>query len=199
MKIKNIIFDMGNVLLDFNPDFSLDTLCESEEAKRTIKKEYFEGPEWIQSDLGLISAEERVSLVKKRVSEKYHKDLTTVAKGWDICMVPVKGAKEFCGYIKENGYKAYVLSNASEEFYSYFPKHYDMSFFDGIVVSADLHIIKPDAAIYRYITEKYRLVPGECLFIDDRKENVEAAKTNGMNAVLFSGSYEAVKNILESI
>ena len=90
-------------------------------------------------------------------------------------MPRLEGALPFLQQDKKGGYRLYVLSNASDEFYIYFPKSYDVNLFEGIVVSADLHIIKPDERIYRYLLERYGLNPGETLFIDDRLENVEGA------------------------
>lgn len=197
MQIKNIILDMGNVLLDFNPDFSLDNLCKSEEAKVIIRKELFGGEEWVKGDLGIIKNEERFELVKKRIPEKYHAELEKCVNEWDICMKPLEGAKDFCIYLKENGYRLFLLSNACNKFYDYFPKQFDMTLFDGIVVSSDIHIIKPDAKIYNYLLEKFSLKAKECLFIDDRADNVEGAKTVGMHGFQFKNDYEAVKKLLE--
>ena len=70
------------------------------------------------------------------------------------------GSPAFLQRAKKEGYRLYVLSNASDEFYIYFPKSYDVNLFEGIVVSADLHIIKPDERIYRYLLERYGLNPG---------------------------------------
>ena len=120
--IKNIVLDMGNVLLDFNPEFVLDHFCSSEEEKNIIRKELFEGPEWALGDRGDIKDKDRFDLVKGRVPEKYHEALRSCCDKWDICMYPLEGAKEFCEYVKEHGYGIYVLSNASDLFYTYFPR-----------------------------------------------------------------------------
>ena len=68
-----------------------------------------------------------------------------------------------------------------------------MNFFDGVVVSCDLHIIKPESGIYEYILGKYGLKADECLFIDDREENVRGAEKVGMNAVKFENNYGEIK------
>ena len=67
-----------------------------------------------------------------------------------------------------------------------------MNLFEGIVVSADLHIIKPDERIYRYLLERYGLNPGETLFIDDRLENVEGARKVGIQAEVFQNNFEQI-------
>lgn len=195
--IKNIIFDMGNVLLDYNPQISMQILGISEEAKPVILKELFGGNEWIQLDLGNINVDEAYDSIKSRIREEFHADLRKCIDGWDVCMVPVEGAKEFCDYIKANGYKAYVLSNAHKSFYRYFHRYFDLEFFDGVVVSADIHIVKPDVRIYEHILEKYNLKAEECLFIDDRQDNVEGAEKAGMNAVQFMNGFEAIKKSIE--
>ena len=196
MKIKNVILDMGNVLLRYDPDYSLNRLCKNEGAKAIIRKEYFGGQEWIQTDIGTITVEERTELVKKRIPPEYHDDFKAVCENWDICMTPLDGAKEFCNYLKEKGYRVYILSNASTEFYKYFTRHFNLDFFDGHIVSCDLHMIKPDIAIYKYLLEKYSLAGEECLFVDDVKENTEGAQKAGINAFWFKGDYEAVKALL---
>ena len=176
--IKNIIFDMGNVLLDYNPDVILDQVCDTQEEKQIIKKELFAGPEWAMGDRGDITNAERFDLVKKRVPEKLHEKLRKCVENWDMCMLPVKGAGEFMAYVKEKGYGLYVLSNAAIEFFQYFPRQIDMDFFDGIVVSAEVHMLK--------------------LFIDDREDNVKGAEKAGLKGFVFKEDFDKVKEELES-
>ena len=78
-------------------------------------------------------------------------------------------------------------------FYNYFPKYYDLKSFDGIVVSSDVKMIKPNPAIYKYILETYNLKPEECLFIDDVEANVKAAEKAGIKGFLFENNYEELK------
>ncbi|MBQ3498103.1 MAG: HAD family phosphatase [Clostridia bacterium] len=195
--IKNIIFDMGNVLLDYNPDAAMQMLGINEKAKPVILKELFGGNEWVQLDLGNISIDEAFESIKQRVPEEYHTDLRKCIDEWDVCMVPVEGAKEFCDYVKANGYNAYVLSNAHKSFYRYFPRYFDLDFFDGVVVSADVHTVKPDIKIYKHLLEKYSLKAEECLFIDDRADNVKGAIKAGMRAHQFKNDFEEIKQYIK--
>ena len=111
-------------------------------------------------------------------------------------MDPIEGAREFCETLKEKGYKVYVLSNASDLFYVYFPKFLPLDFFDGVFVSADYRMLKPDVEIFYAFLEKYGLKADECLFVDDLPENVAGAATAGMNTFRFTGDYDAVLNQL---
>lgn len=197
--IKNVILDMGNVLLDYNPNISLDKFCQSDEEKKVIKKELFEGPEWIMGDRGEIKDIERFDLVKKRVPEKYHEALKNCAHHWDICMVPIDGAKEFCDFVKSNGFGIYILSNASDLFYEYFTRFLPLDYFDGVFVSSDVHLIKPDVRIYQMFLEKYNLKADECFFIDDREDNVIGARKAGINTFRFEGDYNDIKCELQKL
>lgn len=195
-EIKNIIFDMGRVLLKFDPFVSLKAYCENKEDMDLIYKELFEGPEWIMGDEGKITNGGRYELVKERVPERLHRTLKLVVENWDMCMEPVDGALEFYQFVKEKGYHTFVLSNACNRFYNYFPKHYDLKSFDGVVVSSDIKMIKPNPAIYDYILKTYDLKPEECLFIDDLEANVEAAEAVGIKGFVFKNNYEELMKIL---
>jgi len=194
--IKNIILDMGNVLLKYDPEVSLDLYCSSGEEKDIIRKELFEGPEWVMGDMGTIRDCERYDLVKKRVPQKHWEALKKCCDGWDICMEPVEGAREFCEYAKAQDFRVFVLSNASDLFYKYFKRFMPLDFFDGVIVSCDIHKIKPDKEIYEYVLESYGLNAGECLFVDDRPENVIGAQTVGMRAYEFRNDFEVIKSLL---
>ena len=190
--IKNILLDMGNVLLLFNPEIPLNQVCKTEEEKDSIRKAYFEGEEWIKTDYGEIKDKDLVDTIKHKVPEKYHESLRKVAEIYDTHMVGLEGAKEFCDYIKNKGYGIYILSNASDRFYQYFPRFLPLNYFDGVVVSSDIHMIKPYEGIYKYILDKYKLNPEECLFIDDRKENIEGAEKFNIKVELFKKNFNEI-------
>lgn len=194
--IKNIVFDMGNVLLDYNPEVILEKACSSKEEKDMIRKELFEGPEWVLGDKGEMTNADRFEPVSKRLPKSMHKALLECVEHWDICMVPQPGAKEFLDKVRNAGYRTFVLSNAADNFYEYFPKEYDMDGFDGVVVSCDLLLLKPDKKIYEYLLKTYDLKPEECLFIDDRKDNVQGALDCGMKAVVFQNNYDEIWDML---
>lgn len=197
--IKNIVFDMGNVLLDYNPEVSLQAFLDKEEDRQIIRKELFEGPEWIQGDLGQMNNEVRYETIKTRIPKRLHQALKACVYQWQICMTPLAGAGEFVAYMKEKGFKIYVLSNASDTFYEYFPKFLPLDFFDGVMISADVHMIKPDVRIYKTFLEKYGLKPEECLFIDDRRNNVEGAEAAGMKGIIFNNDFQRLYKELHDL
>ncbi|GFI25194.1 alpha-D-glucose 1-phosphate phosphatase YihX [Lachnospiraceae bacterium] len=191
--IKNIVFDMGNVLLRYDPEVPLALFCRTPEEKEAVRTELFGGQEWVAGDLGTMTQEEKYESIKKRIPEEMHTSLRRCVYEWSVCMKPISGAFSFCEYAKKKGYRLFVLSNASSEFYEYFPEFAPLSYFDGIVVSSDIHIIKPEEGIYRYLLDTYGLLPGECLFIDDMEANVKAARRMGMQGEVFCGDFEPIR------
>lgn len=197
-KIKHLIFDMGNVLMRYDPEVPLREYVSSEEARDLIRKELFQGPEWVERDRGTISIEEMYESVAKRIPEQYHEELKKCVYGWDICMEPLEKSVKLCEDARKWGYQTYVLSNAAaDEFYRYFPKFSPLEAFDGVMVSSEVHLIKPDVRIYECLLEKYQLKPEECLSFDDRKDNVEGAREAGMQAMVFTEDYESLRTFLK--
>ena len=190
--IKNVILDMGNTLLKFDPNVSLNKFCSSEEEKVNVRKALFDSKEWILGDKGEISDKDRFDKVKHYIPEKYHKALKNCSEHYDICFEPFEGTNEFCDYIKNKGYGIYVLSNASDKFYEYFQRWKKLDYFTGYVVSCDIHMLKPSEEIYRYLLDKYKLKAEECLFIDDLEANIEGAKKVGMKGEVFKQNYDEI-------
>lgn len=195
-EIKNIVFDMGRVLLKFDPWVSLEKYCEKQEDKERIYQELFLGPEWIMGDEGKITNGQRYELVKERLPKELHQTLKLIVENWEVCMEPVEGALEFYRQVKEKGYHTFVLSNACNRFYGYFPRFYDLNSFDGVVVSSDIKMIKPDPEVYQYLLQTYCLLPSECLFLDDMEENILAARTAGMEGIVFQDNYDEIRKFL---
>lgn len=195
--IRNIVFDMGNVLLDFNPQVPLDLYCHSEEEKEVIRRNLFEAPEWLMADRGLIRDCERYDLIQSRVPEQYRPALKLCADNWSVCMHnPLPGALEFVRDCRRAGYHIYILSNASDLFFSYFNNFCPLDYFDGAVISCQEKLLKPEAEIYQRLFDRFGLRPEECFFIDDRRENVEAGQALGMDGHIFRNDYPVIRERL---
>lgn len=190
--IRNIIFDMGNVLLNFDPEIPLHAFVDNDADRAIIREELFHGPEWAMADAGIITNAERFEPVSKRVPERLHPQLKQCIDEWTVCMEPLPGALNFVRAMKEKGYHLFVLSNACNMFYTYFPNHMPLTCFDGIMVSSEEKMVKPNAEIYLHFLDKYGLKAEECLFIDDRAENVEGAEGVGIRGFVFTGDHNAI-------
>ena len=188
MKYKNLVFDIGGVLLSYRwrdmltKDYVLDP--EKAELFGTM---IFSDPLWLEFDYENVPFEE----VMHRYMEKYPEWAETTE--WFLThseLMKVDRPRVWAELhrLKMKGFRIYLLSNYSSVLLD---KHArGASFFadiDGKVVSYEIHAIKPDKAIYEELFKRYGLLPEECLFFDDREANAEGSRRCGMDAVLVTG------------
>lgn len=197
--IKNIVFDIGNVLVDFRYNAYMEDLGFSQDVAGVIREKIIENDIWARLDLGLEPEEAIIQEMISRVAEYPEEAKLFFDKIIDIVEVysyTESWIKEF----KNRGYKVYLLSNYPKELYTLHEKEkYDFTrLVDGKVVSGFLGMSKPDPAIYNYLFEKYQLIPEECIFTDDRINNVETACSLGMHGIHFT-DYETVANKMEEM
>ena len=194
--INNVIFDIGNVLVTFLWQDLAEELGFTEEDIRVMNERVI-GDRWNELDRGVMSEEEALAYIKKALpglEEKF--DLLWNRIGEVI--EPYPYSKDWVMDLKARGANVYLLSNFPKELFSKLSK-IKMPFLpyvDGKVISAFVQKIKPDAEIYEELLKTYDLQAEECIFIDDRKVNVDAAKALGMQGIVFT-SYEEAKKELD--
>ncbi len=185
--IKNIVFDMGNVIIRFDPELFMSRLGLAEEDRKLLKRELFVSLEWSRMDRGSLTDEEAAEIVCLRVPERLHDAVRRLVGMWDRPILPVEGMYELVEELRGMGYGIYLLSNASFRQHDYWPRVPASKFFDGTLISADVKLVKPQPEIYRLLCDKFSLVPEECVFIDDSTSNAEGAYFCGINALVFHG------------
>jgi putative hydrolase of the HAD superfamily len=195
--IKNVIFDMGNVLRNYAPIRGILPYVQGEDAL-LIRDEMFGKEEWRLLDRGDISYEEAVSMCKSRLPERLHTALDEIVAHWHEYMPEDPRMVELVKTLKENGYRMYLLSNASVRF-TVFKDHFEaLKYFEGAIISAFYHTVKPEEKIYRILFDTYQLKPEECFFIDDNPDNVEAGRKLRMEGHVFTGDMTALKTSLDA-
>lgn len=187
--IKNIVFDMGNVLLSYTPQDYMKTITQDEAIAAAVLKELFYSQEWTELDAGTITEEDAVRQVSARIPQ-YASYVQKSMDNWHSDLTPMRGMPEIVKKLKEKGFKIYLLSNTSLRFFQYRDKVEMFHFFDGFLVSAKENLLKPDTAIFDRLCSRYHLNSGECVFIDDLQENVDGAVKAGFHAHLFKGAQE---------
>lgn len=189
--IKQIVFDIGNVLVHYAPDEFTRHFVKDEALANEICRLVFKGPEWPMLDRGTLTRDQALGRILERSAAhgelKAHTGLIReVYSGWVGLLKPVEGTVKLLWELKQAGYKLYYLSNyAHEPFEDTRARLSFFEAFDGGVASYELHINKPEPGIYDALIRKYKLNPSECLFIDDMPENVRGAQDAGMKAVWF--------------
>lgn len=181
--IKNIIFDVGDVLLEYRwKDMLKDYGLPDDEAYK-VGKLMFNDNLWHEFDLANMTHDEIVGQYLKNYPD-YAEVMQWFMTHGELMHVKREDVWEKAQKLKEKGYGIYILSNYSQELFEKHTKDAPfISLADGVVVSYQIHITKPDEKIYQYLLDKYNLKAEECIFFDDREENTEAARKLGIEAV----------------
>ncbi|MBU3137085.1 HAD family phosphatase [Clostridium gasigenes] len=193
---RNIIFDIGNVLLDFNPKEYLKSKMKEDKVDY-VHKEIFESEEWIMLDRGTILEEEAIKIITSR-SNGNEKLIKIAFEKWYDILNPIEKTVDILKKLKESGYKVYYLSNFHLKAFEHVTSKYNFfNIFDGGVVSYEEKIIKPEKEIYNKIIEKYKLNVNESIFIDDMECNINKAKEVGFKTILFKNPEELMVSLKE--
>lgn len=194
--VRNVVFDMGGVLFKWEPLAQARRFCESDEDAQLLADAVFGSPQWTLMDAGAVDERTVAWTAKMRVPHRLHAAVNELVRRWCDQRVPVEGMGELVRDLKRAGYGIYLLTNAGEPFERYESQLPGRECFDGMVVSYREHVVKPDARIYRALLERYGLVAGECLFVDDVRTNVLAARMLGMRGWSFDGNVQGLRDLL---
>lgn len=178
--IKNIIFDLGNVIINYNQKQIIDCFTKKDVEIEYIYSQIFNSPEWKLMDLGDITNDQAIKIINEKNDFKYVKLTQEFLSEWYKKQYINRNVVNIARKLKEKQYKLYVLSNMSDLCYEYFKNEDFFSLCKGIIISSHEHIKKPDEKIYKLLLERYNLNPAECLFIDDTEKNYETANKIGI-------------------
>jgi len=184
--IRTIIFDIGNVLVDFCwqkmfHGFGLEGEAFEKIADATVRHQA-----WQDLDQGIITTEEAIEAFAKEAPEyreyieRIYQDMTKMLEQYDYSIPWIEE-------LKERGYRIYILSNWSKPAFDTC-QHNVLSFLplvDGVVFSYEERVIKPDKKIYDIICSRYNINPAEAVFLDDSEKNIISAREFGLNAIHF--------------
>lgn len=185
--VKNIVFDMGNVLLRFDRDYFLDAAGVEGEDRKILMNNVYLSVEWARMDRGSMTEVEAAASMCCHIPERLHEKAHLLVDRWDRPILPVEGMASLVRELKAAGFGIYLLSNSSYRQHEYWPRIPGSEYFDGTLISADVKYVKPEPEIYRLLYKKYGLIPEECVFIDDSATNIEGAERTGMPGIVFHG------------
>lgn len=192
--IKNIVFDMGNVLFDFKPSEYIRRLGYTGRDAELLETEVFKTAEWCAMDRGTLKPAQVAQILAQHVPAYLQAAVEPlICHWWEGDLMPTPGIGDLIRELKAGGYGIYLLSNASRDIYEYFHRLPAADCFDGLLVSADWLLAKPQHEIYEKLYARFDLIPAECFFIDDRTDNVEVARLTGMNATVFRGDVSRLR------
>ena len=202
-RIENIVFDMGNVLVNYDPLRVCRHYMQDGEEIRRVHTAVFVSPEWLMLDMGLISEEEALGKMQSRLDTEHEKEMAALCMAhWhEFCMEPAAGMEALVRELKGRGFGIYLCSNASLRLLQCFRQVIPaIDCFDGVLFSAEVKCMKPQAEMYRHLYQRFGLRPETCLFIDDLPANAAGAQATGMRAYCYAdGNLEKLKAALSAL
>jgi len=197
--IKNIVFDLGNVLISFRPSEYFDKKDYPENIKATILTDIFQSKEWLMLDNGEINTTQTIDAIASRSSLK-REEIAHVFNLRTDLIYPLDENVRLLPELKKRGFRLFFLSNFPLDLFEEVRSdYYFFKYFDGGIISAEVKVSKPDSRIYDILLNKYLLKPEECLYIDDLDTNVKAAEASGMKGLVTFGSLEISAEIEKAL
>lgn len=190
--MQNIVFDLGAVLIDWNPRYLYRKIFTDETEREHFLSVVCPG-EWnIQMDGGKPFAQGCAERIK--VFPQYAQQINAYHTRWAEMMGgDVKGSVQILRELKQKGYPIYALTNWSAETFPLAQAKFPfLQEFDGIVVSGVEKCVKPEPQIYQILLSRYHLQAKDCVFIDDNPANIKGAQRLGFDTILFT-SPEALR------
>lgn len=187
-----LIFDMGNVLIDWTPKRLVRHFTSDELSVLPITEALFHSDAWKQLDQGLISEETVIERVCMNLPEAWHPVITTLVTRWPEANVIDPRMANLARALKANGIRLFLGSNASLRFHTYQADIKALAYFDGIQISADLRCSKPDPKFFETLIETYGLDRHRTGFIDDLERNCASAEALGLVVFRYTKDFDAL-------
>lgn len=190
--MKNLVFDMGNVLIEWNSEKILQAITDDIKLQNLLRKEVFETGLWVQTDEGVKTREEMIEIVTAKIGEEYRNEITQLSRYWYKYVDVYTKVQDRIIELSKNGYNIYILSNTAYTFYDLVKEGYlpAASIAKGIVLSCEEKVLKPNEKIYNILLERYNLDPHDTMFFDDLSENIWGAARCGINGFVVENERE---------
>ena len=196
--IRNILFDMGGVLIRFEPDHFIRRLNVSDEDARLLNLEVFRSLEWGMMDWGAMDEAEAACSMCTRLPSHLHQAVQTLVCQWDDPILPMEGMERLLERLSGSGYRLFLLSNASRRQHEYWPSIPGHQYMKDTLISADAGLVKPQPEIFRLACEKFDILPEESIFVDDLPLNTAGAQRIGMKSFVFHGDASELEQWLKA-
>jgi putative hydrolase of the HAD superfamily len=186
MSIRNVVFDVGGVLLSWNPPAVIAEHYPDPATQDVIRRQMFEHADWHEFDRGTLSYAAAVDHFA-RATGRSPEETRALIHATRESLQPIAGTIELVEDLAAAGMHLYLLSNMPVSTFEYLiQKHRFFAHFEHLIISGAVLMVKPEPAIYKHLVEKTGIVPGESVFIDDLLKNVIAARECGFHAIQFS-------------
>ena len=184
--MKSIVFDLGAVLIDWNPRYFYRKIFTDEAEMEYFLKEVCNSAWCLETDGGKPFAQACAQLAAQ--CPRYAEQIKMYDGGWQYMLgEAIENTVQILHALKQKHYPLYALTNWSAEKFPIARAKFDfLKEFDGIVVSGEEKCIKPRPQIFRILLSRYNLQAGDCIFIDDNPANIKGAQALGFDTILFT-------------
>jgi putative hydrolase of the HAD superfamily len=201
--IKNIIFDIGNVILNFNTTEVLQKFTNNKNEQKFILDNIINSPEWLGNsliDTGYVTRDNAIEIVKDRTNHINDTLITDFWYNYNNYAKVDENVLKLIKKLKDNNYKIYLLSNINKYTHEFVEKSGLFELVDGYVLSYQEHKVKPFIGIYKTLLERYNLIPNESLFIDDNEKNIITGNSLGIiSKKVEPDNYNSIINIINEL
>ena len=183
---KNIVFDLGGVVVDFNPrEFLVDHFL-NEKLENQLYDITFGSAEWLKIDAGVLPRDQAYDIMREKGKALgYSFETEVILSDWFDMLNTKDDTVQLMKRLKKRGYRLFYLSNIADDVLDTLRQRRFWSLFDGGIASCEVHMLKPDLRIYQTLLQKYHLIASECVFINDNKINASAAFDADMVGIHF--------------
>ncbi len=195
--IKNVVFDVGNVLVRWAPEEIIRLTFGNDVDAKAKARDILGSELWVALNRGVFSEAE----VKKRYEAEFglSEDILDALFFYiKESLIPIYGSLTLLKQLKKAGYKVYALTDNVHELVDFLKQRYTFwEEFDGAIVSAEVGCLKPEPEIYHHLLNQYSLVPEQTVFLDDMAANIEGAKAVGIHGIQFFNARQAEQALAE--
>lgn len=184
----NIVFDLGGVVVTWEPETIIAKVFSKDDSRQQAHKEIFNHKDWVDLDRGVLDEKDAINRATARTG--FSKSIVErLFRQVPISLVLIPETLELIKYLKDKGHRLFVLSNMHKASIKYLEQEYSFwDVFEGRVISCRIKMVKPDAKIYRYLLNRYKLLVEKTIFIDDSATNIQAASKIGITTIQFKNA-----------
>jgi putative hydrolase of the HAD superfamily len=192
--VRNVIMDLGGVMLEWNPDHLLMPFQPEPQLRRQLRADVF-GDAWRMFDRGQLTETELLGRLEICTGQT-RDTVTAIVEAARGCLREKPETVKLVRMLRQRGLNLYCLSNMPSPFYEHLRRRHDFwDVFHGVVVSGEIQMMKPEPEIYLHLLERFGLRAQESVFVDDLQVNVDAAKAVGLHAICFQNATQCEREL----
>lgn len=198
-RYTTLIFDLGNVLIDFSPYSIVSSYTNDVQTIQTLVSEIFLKQEWLDLDQGIMSFDVAKKQILERLDPSLHDLALNILDTWYDHLTERPYFPDLLKELKAMDYRLVLFSNAAVCFHDYQERIAALAYFDHKVISADIKLSKPDTEFYRVACDMLQIDPKSAFFIDDSMANIQAAQAFGIDAFWYNGNFDRLVDYFAKI